>query len=56
MALMAALPILPMAFSVIQPVTSSWVSKTQEGGFLPLLATSLLLKVIKSCHGSKKRM
>ena len=50
MAHMAASLIAPMASSLMQPVASSLVNaisgKEQEGGFLPLLALSLIVKVL----------
>ena len=50
MALMAASFIAPMASSLMQPITSSLINsitaKGQEGGFLPLLALPLIMKVL----------
>ena len=47
---MAARLIVPMASSLIQPVASSLINaiagKGQEYGFLPLLALSLMKKVL----------
>ena len=47
---MAVSLIAPVFFSLMQPVTSSLINaisgKGQEGGFLPLLALPLMIKVL----------
>ena len=51
MAPVAASLIAPMASSLIQPVASSLMNaitrKGQEGGFLPLLALPLMMRVLE---------
>ena len=48
---MAASLIAPMGSSLIQPIASSLINfitgKGQEGGFLPLLASPLMMKVLR---------